>query len=302
MDPSAIERLAERMQRSRAQEASITKEIADHDESLSAERNPAKQATTAEQIAHHDEPDPSEIDSHRVTQRQPLRRRIEDDYTIPRDQLDQTRDERAENAAPEPPLPQPPGFAPAPLDMRYATAADVQVAVHDLGEIRLAYSQLYDLHGYTGQETYVLFGGWQTNTEQGFVAVTHSPQGTDVQISREDRGEQNIETELAERIEKGIEHSHTREAPPQDASSPQAHPEQPSEQPPQDNQSAQRDQTPQLDQPAQLEPAEHNSEQGKDADRDPYIQQAIQEAQDRQQAFEQGIEPDQDIDRGFGIE
>ncbi len=34
----------------------------------------------------------------------------------------------------------------------------------------------------------------------------------------------------------------------------------------------------------------------------PYIEQAIQEAQDRQQAWEHGIEPDRENDRGFEIE
>jgi conjugative relaxase-like TrwC/TraI family protein len=35
---------------------------------------------------------------------------------------------------------------------------------------------------------------------------------------------------------------------------------------------------------------------------DPYIEQAIQDARDRQQNWEQGISPDQDNDRGYGIE
>jgi hypothetical protein len=34
----------------------------------------------------------------------------------------------------------------------------------------------------------------------------------------------------------------------------------------------------------------------------PYIEQAIQEAQDRQQAWENGIDPDRDNDRGVRIE
>lgn len=38
------------------------------------------------------------------------------------------------------------------------------------------------------------------------------------------------------------------------------------------------------------------------AERDPYIEQVIQEARDRQQAWEQGIDQDRDNDRGFGIE
>jgi conjugative relaxase-like TrwC/TraI family protein len=37
-------------------------------------------------------------------------------------------------------------------------------------------------------------------------------------------------------------------------------------------------------------------------DRDPYIEQAIQEARERQESWEQGIDPDRDNDRGLGIE
>jgi hypothetical protein len=64
----------------------------------------------------------------------------------------------------------------------------------------------------------------------------------------------------------------------------------------------QTDREPQHDQPAQLERGDHRIDGAKDADRDPYIEQAIQDAQDRQQAWDQGINPDRDNDRGFGIE
>jgi hypothetical protein len=39
-----------------------------------------------------------------------------------------------------------------------------------------------------------------------------------------------------------------------------------------------------------------------DAGRDPYIEQVIQEARDRQESWERVIDPDRDNDRGFGIE
>lgn len=44
-----------------------------------------------------------------------------------------------------------------------------------------------------------------------------------------------------------------------------------------------------------IEPAEENG-------RDPYIQQAIDEARDRQESWDRGIDPDNDINNGFGIE
>jgi hypothetical protein len=81
-----------------------------------------------------------------------------------------------------------------------------------------------------------------------------------------------------------------------------------------DQEQQQADREPQHSQPAQREPGEQNidkahdathdpsTEQAEHADRDPYIEQAIQDAQDRQQAWEQGIDPDRDNDRSFGIE
>ena len=181
----------------------------------------------------------------------------------------------------------------APVNIQDANPADIQLDVRDLGDIKLAYTQQpYDLQGYTGEPTYVLFGGWQTETEQGFVAVTQSPQGTDVQMSREARGERDIETELQSRVEQGIERAHAREA-----GTPES------------------DREHQPNGPTQLgagEPhIEHFNNAGRDpehqperepVERDPYIEQAIQEERDRQQAFEQGIEQERENDLGFGIE
>jgi conjugative relaxase-like TrwC/TraI family protein len=50
------------------------------------------------------------------------------------------------------------------------------------------------------------------------------------------------------------------------------------------------------------EPQQHQLSQLDRGERDPYIEQAIQEERDRQQAFEQGIDQDRDNDLGFGIE
>jgi conjugative relaxase-like TrwC/TraI family protein len=51
-----------------------------------------------------------------------------------------------------------------------------------------------------------------------------------------------------------------------------------------------------------LDEEQQHIEHAKDTGRDPYIEQAIQEERDSQQAFEQGIDHDRDNDLGFGIE
>ena len=69
-----------------------------------------------------------------------------------------------------------------------------------------------------------------------------------------------------------------------------------------------RDNERQPDQPTPAEPAEHSTDPDPDidrpgrADRDPLIEQAIQEERDRQENWERGIDQDRDNDRGFGIE
>jgi hypothetical protein len=161
MDTGAIERLADRMRRSRAQEATITKKLAERD-----------------------------------------------DDTIYRDPLDQPTQERVQDAAPEPVGQTHPGKAAVAIDIHQATPDQVQVNVQDSQDIRLAYSQVYDLQSYTGEPTVALFGGWQTDREQGFVAVTRTPEGTEVRMSTEDRGERDIEAELTDRVGEVIERSH----------------------------------------------------------------------------------------------
>jgi hypothetical protein len=168
---------------------------------------------------------------------------------------------------------------------------DIQITERDLGGTHVAHTQAYDLQGYTGDPTYALFGAWQTEHEQGFVATTNGPNGPKTHISREERNDRNIAAELKDRVEQVIEQSQT----PQQTTSnetPTPHP----------------DPEPQPTQPAQLEPANpttqtQNTNQDQDRDRDRgYIDQIIQEQRDRQQNWEQGISPDQDNDRSYGIE
>jgi hypothetical protein len=110
LDIGAVERLSEKMKRSRAQQATITKKIAERDETI------APETTTAQQTAEHDTPNQrasTGLDTDQATQREPRRRRIEDDHPIPSNQLDQSRDKVAENAAPRPAARTHPGTGPA---------------------------------------------------------------------------------------------------------------------------------------------------------------------------------------------
>jgi conjugative relaxase-like TrwC/TraI family protein len=235
MDTGAIERLAERMHQSRAQQATITRRLA------------------AENVIAEQQPDRSDK-------------------------------ERVLNDAPPLDAPATRDRAQGPIDIREATPADIKLSTLDLGNIKLAYSRVYDLKGHTGEPTYALFGGWQTDREQGLVAVTQSQDRTDIHTTTEDRGERDIEAELTDRIAQVIEQARA-------PATTQAN-------------TTETDRERQPNQPAQLEPtgSDTANSQTKDAGRDPYIERVIQEAQDRQQVWEQGMEQDRDNDRGFGIE
>ena len=271
MDNGAIERLAERMRRSRAQQATIAKNTAERDRPLAAEHG---------------------------SERVPLRGRphqLADDDVISRDQRDEPDRERAEPATREP-LPLREGKAHAVINIQEAELRDVQVKVQDLGTIRLASSQhLYTVQGNTGEPTHVLFAGWQTDREQGYVAVTHNEtlDRTEVHISTEERGEQNIETKLTDRIGAVIERSqsHTHEA-----STPKAGREAQTERALEHGFGAAAETGAE---PVLPESLEQDLKQLLDAARDERDREA-----DREQSIdpERGIDAERDNDLGFGIE
>jgi conjugative relaxase-like TrwC/TraI family protein len=260
MDAGAIERLAERMQRSRAQEATIAKETA-------AERD-------------NDQAQP-ERDSSQFHPRRRPHNRVADEDGIVRDPRDVANERNEHNARSVPQADQ--DKAQGLTHIREADPNSVQVNVVAHGETQLAYSNAYDLTSHTGEPTYALFGGWQTDKTLGYVAVVQNQGATQTYVSTEDRGDREIEAELKDRIGQVIERSQAQQATPIDRANTPEPDHEPERQP---------------DQPPQLNSGEPTSE--------PEIQQIVQEQQDRQQAWECGIGPDQDNDRdndlGYGIE
>jgi hypothetical protein len=70
----------------------------------------------------------------------------------------------------------------------------------DYDDAQLAYSNVYDLTNQTGEPTYALFGGWQTDTTLGYVAAVQNQGHTETYITTEDRGDQDIQSALKDRI------------------------------------------------------------------------------------------------------
>jgi hypothetical protein len=58
----------------------------------------------------------------------------------------------------------------------------------------------------------VLTGGWQTDRERAYVALTRAQDRTDVYICREDLGEQGMDAGAIERLGEAMVESHAHEA------------------------------------------------------------------------------------------
>ncbi len=274
MDMGALERLAGRIERSRAQEATIAKQTA-------AERD--------------DDQVQPEHDSQQPHPRRRVDDRVADEDGIVRDPRE-ARNERDEDSKARP-APQTDREQGQSLpDIRTADPKNVHVNVVDHGETQLAYSNAYDLTTHTGEPAYALFGGWQTEQTLGYVAVTQNGEGrTEVKISTEERGDREIDSELKDRIGQAIEQSQTQQATPDDQPTPDEHAN-PSERA--NTPEPDREHSHQAEPPIELQPGEPAIDQE--------IEQAIEAQQDRQQDWENGIEPDQENDRdndlGYGIE
>ncbi|HUA74315.1 MAG TPA: MobF family relaxase [Solirubrobacteraceae bacterium] len=89
---------------------------------------------------------------------------------------------------------------------------EVQLDAEELGELRLAYAQhLYKAQGRTVDRSFVLTGGWQTDREHAYVALTRAQERTDVYISREDLGEHGMDAGAIERLGEAMAESRAQE-------------------------------------------------------------------------------------------
>lgn len=90
---------------------------------------------------------------------------------------------------------------------------EVQLDTREFAELRLAYAQhVYKAQGRTVDRAFVLTGGWQTDQERAYVALTRAREQTDVYVSREDLGEEGMDAGAIERLAERIEVSNAQEA------------------------------------------------------------------------------------------
>jgi conjugative relaxase-like TrwC/TraI family protein len=89
---------------------------------------------------------------------------------------------------------------------------EVDVDTREFGGLRLAYAQhVYKAQGRTVDRAFVLTGGWQTDRERTYVALTRARDRTDIHVAREDLGEEGLDEGAIERLAKVMERSRAQE-------------------------------------------------------------------------------------------
>jgi conjugative relaxase-like TrwC/TraI family protein len=90
---------------------------------------------------------------------------------------------------------------------------EVQVRTGEFSELSLAYAvHVHKGQGLTATTAGVLTGGWQTDREHAYVAVSRARERTDLYVSREDLGEQGLDAGAIERLAEAIAESHAQQA------------------------------------------------------------------------------------------
>jgi conjugative relaxase-like TrwC/TraI family protein len=89
---------------------------------------------------------------------------------------------------------------------------EVNVRTDEFSGLRLAYAQhVYKAQGRTVDQAFVLTGGWQTDRERAYVALTRARDRTDIYVSREDLGEQGMDADAIERFADAIARSRAQQ-------------------------------------------------------------------------------------------
>ena len=90
---------------------------------------------------------------------------------------------------------------------------DVGVNTKEFDGLRLAYAQhVYKAQGLTADRALVLTGGWQTDRESSYVALSRAREQTDIYAAREDLGHDGIDSAAIERLAQRMDASRAQEA------------------------------------------------------------------------------------------
>jgi ATP-dependent exoDNAse (exonuclease V) alpha subunit len=99
------------------------------------------------------------------------------------------------------------------IETKGAEVRDVELDTEEFSDLRLAYAQhVYKAQGRTVDRAFVLTGGWQTDRERSYVALSRARERTDLYVSREDLGEEGMDAGAIERLGDAMEQSHAEQA------------------------------------------------------------------------------------------
>jgi conjugative relaxase-like TrwC/TraI family protein len=89
---------------------------------------------------------------------------------------------------------------------------EVSVDTEEHKDLRLGYAQhVYKAQGLTVDRAHAMIGGWQTDRERAYVAVSRSREKTEIYAAREDLGEQGMDTGAIERLGEAMAESHAQQ-------------------------------------------------------------------------------------------
>ena len=89
----------------------------------------------------------------------------------------------------------------------------VKVDTSKFSDLSLGYAvHLYKAQGITAEASGILTGGWQTDREHSYVAISRAREQTRIYVAREDLGEQGMDVGAIERLGERIRQSQAQEA------------------------------------------------------------------------------------------
>lgn len=90
---------------------------------------------------------------------------------------------------------------------------EVHVDTREFTDLSLGYAvHVYKGQGITAEASGILTGGWQTDKEHAYVALSRARDQTQVYVAREDLGEQGMDVGAIERLGERMRHSRAQEA------------------------------------------------------------------------------------------
>ena len=90
---------------------------------------------------------------------------------------------------------------------------DVAFSTRGFNDVRLAYAQhVYKAQGLTTDRAMVLMGGWQTDRERAYVALSRARERTDVYMARDDLGHEGVDADLVNRLADRVAVTHAQKA------------------------------------------------------------------------------------------